>query len=277
MIDFRPAQDDASRVNQVAPRGAASVSVLTPSLNQGRFLADTLRSVAAQNYLNLEHIVVDGGSTDGSVEILRHWADSHPSCRWVSEPDNGQTDAINKALQMARGEIIGWLNSDDVYCDGAVQAAVAALQAHPELLMIYGDVWMMDQGGVLRHRADWVQDYDLRRLYRVENYIAQPAVFLRRRAFDLVGPLDATLHWTMDWDLWIRVGKAGPVKRIPEVLACIRDYPATKSNSGGGRRFREITRLVRRHSQERFPPAYFRYLYAWFFLAIRGRIAPGRV
>lgn len=251
-----------------------AVSIVTPSYNQARFLGETLESVAAQQYPDLEHIVVDGGSTDGSVALLADYARRHPHLRWVSEPDNGQADGVNKGIRMSRGEIIGWVNSDDRYCPGAVRAAVEAFKAAPEAVMVYGSALTIDERGTVRGGSDWVEDFDAERLLRVHNYIAQPAVFLRRRAFDRIGLLDPSLNWTMDWDLWIRVSRAGEVRRIPGALACMREYPATKTGSGGWRRFREVTRLLRRHGAGRWPPAYSVYLFNGLDWALRSALLP---
>jgi glycosyltransferase involved in cell wall biosynthesis len=235
------------------------VSIVTPSFNQARFLGSTLESVAMQRYPRLEHIVVDGGSTDGSVEILKAFSASHPHLKWVSGPDDGQADALNRGFRMAKGEILGWLNSDDLYCVDAVPIAVHSLTQNPELDMVYGDAWLIDERGRIRRPWDFIEDFDARRLRTVKDYICQPATFIRRRVLDSVGQLDTSLHWAMDWDFWIRIAQRGQVRRIPGFLACARDYADTKTAGGGFPRLREATMLMRRHNGGRVPPAMFIY------------------
>lgn len=235
------------------------VSIVTPSFNQARFLRGTLESVAMQRYPRLEHIVVDGGSTDGSVEILKSFSASHPHVRWLSEPDEGQADAINRGFRMANGQIIAWLNSDDLYCVDAVPIAVHSLEQNPELDMVYGDAWLIDERGRIRRPWDFIEDFDAPRLRSVKDYICQPATFFRRRVFDDVGPLDTSLHWAMDWDYWIRIAERGQVRRIPGFLACARDYADTKTAGGGIPRLREAMTLMRRYNRGKVPTAMFVY------------------
>jgi glycosyltransferase involved in cell wall biosynthesis len=249
------------------------VSVITPSLNQATFLRSTLESVAMQHYPRMEHIVVDGGSTDGSVEILREFGASHPHLRWLSEPDDGQADAINRGFAMAAGEIIGWLNSDDVYCVDAIATAVHSLEHNPELDMVYGDAWLIDEHGRIRRPWDFIEDFDPVRLRTVKDYICQPAAFFRRRLLEQVGPLDTSLHWAMDWDFWIRIAERGQVRRIPGFLACARDYSGTKTAGGGLPRLREAMRLMRRYNQGRVPtPMFIHFARGVVLDAIRWRL-----
>src|SRR5438128_8552250 len=131
------------------PEALPLVSIVTPSYNQGRFIEDTIRSVLAQDYPNLEYIVVDGGSTDHTLDVLRRY---EGRLRWVSEPDRGQSEAINKGFRMARGEIVSWLNSDDTYVPGAIGKAVAHLGARPEVVMVYGEGYLLDEGGRVTRR-----------------------------------------------------------------------------------------------------------------------------
>jgi glycosyltransferase involved in cell wall biosynthesis len=145
-------------LSSIPASGPPLVSVVTPSFNQARFLRSTLESVALQRYPRLEHIVVDGASTDGSVEILKAFSVTHPHVRWVSEPDEGQADAFNRGFRMATGDIFGWLNSDDLYCVDAIPIAVHSLEQNPELDMIYGDAWLIDERGRIRRPWDFIED-----------------------------------------------------------------------------------------------------------------------
>jgi len=238
------------------------VSIVTPSYNQGAFIEETLRSVLSQDYLRIEYIVVDGGSTDGTLSILRKYEDR---LTWFSEPDKGQSDAINKGFQKSQGEILAWLNSDDIYLPGAVRTAADYLTVHPDVAMVYGDCNMVDEQGQVLGRSIWVEDFDLRRLVEDINYIHQPTAFFRRQAFEDVGMLDIDLHYCMDYDLWIRIGKKYPVRHIPRVLASIRVYPHTKTASGGEDRWQEVFEISRRHGGGIFAPRYHHAERAYYY------------
>ena len=202
------------------------VSIVTPSYNQAQFLEATIQSVIGQDYPHVEYIVIDGGSTDGSVDILRKYADR--LAYWVSEPDRGQSDAINKGFGRARGELLAWLNSDDVYLPGCVSAAVAFMLDHPEVGMAYGDVEVVDAQGrtILRPRWD---EYDWMRLLTHRIAIPQPAAFFRRAVTDRVGRLRADLHYAMDLEFWLRIGRRYPIRRIDQTLAQFRLHAVSKS------------------------------------------------
>jgi len=235
------------------------VSIVTPSYNQGRYIEKTIRSVLDQDYPDLEHIIVDGGSTDHTLDILKKY---EGRIRWVSERDGGQSDAVNKGFRMSRGEILGWLNSDDTYCPGAVQQAVAFLREHPQVAMVYGDGYEIDEQGKRMRKFPLPEKFDLQRLISRWNYIQQPAVFLRRGPLFGVALLDTTLHWSMDFDLWIRIGKQYEVAYFPVPFANLRYYRTTKTYSGGFPRLKEIINVVRQHGGRRYPPAVFIYS-AW--------------
>lgn len=199
------------------------VSILTPSFNQRHWLVDTLDSVAHQTYPHLEHVVVDGGSTDGSVELIRS---TLPAESWVSEPDQGQSNAINKAFARSHGEIIGWLNSDDAYLfTDAVERVVAHFDAHPEVDVVYGHAALAGETGRLLHVV-WAPRYS-QRLLRWSNYIAQPTVFMRRRVLER-GFLDESLHYTMDHELWVRLAQEHTFSRVDFVVAIDRHQPGRK-------------------------------------------------
>jgi len=232
------------------------VSIVTPSYNQGRFIEATIQSVLAQDYPNLEYLVVDGGSTDETLDVLRRY---EGRIKWVSEPDGGQSEAINKGFRLTRGEIVAWLNSDDTYLAGAVSKAVAHLRAHPEVAMVYGEGYLMDEGGNVTRRFPSTEPFNLWRLVYFSDYILQQTVFWRRSVFDAVGMLDESLHYGMDWDFWIRVAQRFEVAYIPEYLGNLREYAAAKTFAGGMHRFGELRTMMRRHGTRRYPPAYFNY------------------
>lgn len=202
------------------------VSILTPSLNQGRWLPRNLASVAAQTYPNLEHIVVDGGSTDGSVEILRRAR----GVRWTSAPDQGQTHALNTAFSASGGDVIGWLNADDAYYTPAtVASAVAELARRPEVAVVYGHSVLVGSDDELLHFL-WTPRYS-RWLLRRYNYIAQPSAFIRRSALGGVF-LDEHYDSWMDRELWLRLSESYRFSRIRDVLAVDRHHSARKSYRG---------------------------------------------
>jgi hypothetical protein len=242
------------------------VTVVTPSYCQGGFIRDTIESVLNQDYPHIEHLIVDGGSTDGTAEVVAEY-DEHLT--WISERDRGQSDAINKGFRMARGEIVCWLNSDDVFLPRAVSTAVAALAGDPDLSAVYGDGYLIDAAGALIGEFPKAGPPNLWKLIYYSDYILQPAVFLRRRALQEVGYLDESLHWGMDWDLFIRLGKHGRMAYLAEHLASQRQYDDTKTASGGWRRMGELARIMRRHGGRRYPPAFFAYGADTCFNAVR--------
>lgn len=216
------------------------VSIVTPSYNQARFLEETIRSVLDQDYPRLEYIIVDGNSTDGSVEIIHRYADR--LAWWVSEPDQGQTDAINKGFFKATGEILAWLNSDDTYQPGAVSAAVNCLKENTELGLVYGDADFIDEHGHTIGRFPARQtDYHLLRQGYV--HIPQQASFFRADLWRKVGPLDPSFYFAMDYDLWVRIAALTPIRYIPEVRANFRLHARGKTIADDDRCWPEMLRV----------------------------------
>ena len=200
------------------------VSVVVPCLNRASLLAPTIDSIVKQQYPNIECIAVDGGSTDGTVDILRNYGDK---VRWVSEPDNGHADAINKGWKMSKGEILAWLNADDCYVlPDAIAKAVAYLQENPDVDVVYGDSVTIDSIGnrtsdVIRPRK-WDLTYAVRYCYYT---IPQPSSFMRRRILERVGWLDPEFRYGKDHELWLRIGLVGTIKYVPILFAYVRDCP----------------------------------------------------
>ncbi|MEM5776358.1 MAG: glycosyltransferase family 2 protein, partial [Anaerolineaceae bacterium] len=180
------------------------VSIITPSYNQAAFLEETIRSVLEQDYPRIEYIIIDGGSTDGSAEIIQRYAGK--LAYWVSERDRGQTDALNKGFARATGSILAWLNSDDTYQPGALREAVAYLSAHPDVGMVYGDGNFIDEHGEVIGRFPSAQT-DLQKLRRGYVHVCQQSSFFRADLWRAVGPLDPSFFFAMDYDLWVRLAQ----------------------------------------------------------------------
>jgi len=205
------------------------VSIITPSYNQGPYIEETILSVLSQDYSNIEYLVMDGGSTDETLGILRRYQDR---LTWASEPDRGQAHALNKGFSRARGEIFGWLNSDDTYAPGAIKTAVEALQTHPQIGWVYGDCRLIDgQGNTIAEVL--VPDFRWQQLLS-GNFIPQPTVFWRREVLEEVGPVDENLHHFLDLEWWIRMGRKFQARRLPVLLANLRYCEGTKSVSQAG-------------------------------------------
>jgi glycosyltransferase involved in cell wall biosynthesis len=224
--------------NSMAP----DVTVVTPSYNQGTFIEETIRSVLCQEKVTIEYIVMDGGSADGTLEILEKYRNR---LDYVSEPDHGQADAINKGFQRSRGRILAYLNSDDIYFPGAVAKAVHFLDRHREFAMAYGEGYHVDVHGRILERY-YTESFDFQRLSEI-CFICQPTVFFRRELLSSIGYLDPRLHFCMDYDYWIRVAKRYSVGYIPEYLAASRLYPEGKTLSKRFEAHEEIVETVRRH------------------------------
>jgi glycosyltransferase involved in cell wall biosynthesis len=232
------------------------VSVITPSFNQGSFIEKTIQSVLSQDYNKIEYLVIDGGSQDNTLEILDRY---EGKLWWVSEPDEGQSDAINKGFKKAKGDIVCWLNSDDTYQPGAISKAVEFFESHPDVMMIYGEGNEIDEQGFFLHRFPHTRKFDLWALIYICDYILQPTVFIRKDVFGIIDLPNKDLHWCMDWDLWIRVGSRFKVVYVDYVFANSRIYAETKTASGGIKRFKEITFILRKYGKRKYPLGYFIY------------------
>lgn len=218
-----------------------SVSIVTPTLNAERYLAECLASVGAQGVADVEHIVVDGGSADRTREIVESFA----GVRWVDDPGGSQTHAINRGFALAQGDVLAWLNADDLYAGDSLRAVVAYFADRVDVDVLYGDCDVIDSDGHLLWR-ERPGPFDHSRLLRAGNYISQPAVFLRRRAMDRAGPLDPALEFGMDYELWLRLRDAN-VAYVPRVLASFRWHPNSRSAQNALGAWREIPSIVRRH------------------------------
>ncbi len=217
------------------------LSIITPSFNQGRFIEETITSVLGQEGdFFLDYIIVDGGSKDNSVELMKKYESilqrkEWPiKCRgieyrWVSEKDNGQTEAIMKGFRMANGEVLAWLNSDDTYLPGVLQQAAAAFAKEPGAIVLYGRSYFTDVEGKVIGKYP-TEPFDVRRLAQF-NFICQPSTFFRKSALDAVGGLDRALHYVMDYDLWIRLARKFEFTYLPQYLSNYRLHEESKTIS----------------------------------------------
>ena len=224
------------------------VSIVTACYNAAQFIEDTMESVLAQDYPRIEYIVMDGGSTDETVEILAgyeaRFAGRIPYT-WTSEKDHGAADAINRGFERASGEIFAFLHADDVYLPGAVSAAVRDLQENPDTDVAYGGAFWIDERGE-RIGPYPVRDFDPELLAR-ECYVCQPASFFRRAAFENAGGLDPTLECSFDYDLWIRLARMRPLHRVEQDLALSRMHRTNKTLGLRLQVFRETFQILKRH------------------------------
>lgn len=233
------------------------ISIVTPSFNQSRYLEATIRSVLEQDYPAFEYIIVDGGSHDGSVEIIQRYASR--LAWWVSEPDLGQTDALNKGFSRASGQILAWLNSDDTYNPGALAAAAQYLIDHPEVGLVYSDTNFINETGREIGRFPAAQT-DYHRLRQGYVHIPQQAAFFRADLWRQVGPLDPDFYFAMDYDLWVRLAKHAPLVYLPgQTWANFRLHTAGKTITADDRCWPEMLKVHYRDGGSFFAPLVAKY------------------
>jgi glycosyltransferase involved in cell wall biosynthesis len=222
------------------------VSVVTPSFNQAAYLEETIRSVLEQDYPNIEYIVIDGGSTDGSVELIRGYADR--LAYWTSEPDRGQADAINKGWARATGDIVAFLNSDDYYLPGAISRVVELFRRNPGAGFASGQaVWVTESGEHVQ-KTRFTVDPDECRIFDLHSQtsVPQPAAFVRREVIEKVGMLDPSFHFGLDGEFFLRVLGNFPGVSTPDVFACMRLHEASKSVGAGTGFAPDLLRIARK-------------------------------
>ena len=236
------------------------ISVITPSLNQGRYLRQCIESVLSQDYPNLEFFIVDGGSTDESLSIIQEYGSAINY--WVSEPDNGQSDAINKGLRRASGELVAWLNADDYYLPGVFEKVIDVYKADPAAPFYFGDGLRVDEAGTVISNffPTDTKVFNRQALIMGLNYILQPSAFINRRSLVQVGYLDAGLHYGMDSDLWMRLSGIGIPRVVPSALSATREYPTTKTALGSFERVEELRQISMKHSGLPMTPGVLCYL-----------------
>lgn len=218
------------------------ITIITPSYNQGEFIEETIRSVLLQGYPNLEYIIMDGGSTDGTLQIIKKYEKN--LAYWTSEKDEGQANAINKGLQKATGEIVAWLNSDDIYLPGTLFTIARAFVNNPSVVLVYGEVEVINEKGQKLFKLK-SSPFNLMDMIEKRNFIRQPATFWKREIHRNIGFLDATFSYAFDFDFWIRVGLRyrNNVLFLPQTLALFRLHKRSKSYPGDYPFFQEHIKL----------------------------------
>ena len=232
------------------------VTIVTPSYNQGCFIRATIESVLSQDYPHVEYIIMDGGSTDETASVVKDYASR---LTFISEKDRGQSHAINKGFRMAQGSILAWLNSDDLYLPGCIRSAVDSFQRNAAAGAVYGEGYLIDYSGNTSCRFPHTEAFNLWKLVFLSDYILQQSVYFRKEVLEDLGYLDEDLHYTMDWDILIRIGMKYHMEYVPEYMGCLREYPESKSFAGGAMRIREIQQMLQRHTGLRISPGYVLY------------------
>jgi glycosyltransferase involved in cell wall biosynthesis len=224
------------------------ISIITPSYNQAAFIERTILSVLSQNYPDLEYIIIDGGSTDGTLEILKKYS---AKIIWVSEKDNGQSDAINKGLKMATGDVVAYLNSDDTYEAGTFEKVAEFFKNNPDKFWAYGKCRIINEKDEeIRKSITWyknllLKNYSYPKLLS-ENFISQPATFWRKKMHTELGYFNKEEHFCMDYEFWLRLGAKYPAGVIPDYLANFRYYASSKSGSVNKKQFQDELRLAKK-------------------------------
>jgi len=233
------------------------VSIVTPSFNQAKYLEATITSVLTQDYKPLEYIIIDGGSTDGSLQILETYGEA--ITYWRSEPDAGQTEAINRGFARASGEVLAWLNSDDLYYPAAVRSAVLFLMEHPDVGMVYGKADYIDEAGEIVGAFPAAQT-EYNKLRRGYVHIPQQAAFFRKSLWEQVRPLDTKFYFAMDYDLWIRLSSISSLHFEPEIWAAFRLHGAAKTSEAFERCWPEMLIIHRREGGGYISRFYLNYM-----------------
>lgn len=231
------------------------ITVITPSFNQVKFIEQTIESVLNQGYPNLEYIIMDGGSTDGTIEVLKRYSGW---LEWISERDRGQSHAINKGLRMATGDVLAFINSDDLYEPGALLKVGTFFAEHSEAAWLTGKCRIIDQEGqeirrlITKYKNFWLRLKSYQLLLIID-YISQPATFWRKRVIEKVGFFDETLHYAMDYDYSLRVGRLFKLWVLDDYLASYRIHPSSKAGSSAHAQFETDLEIARRYVSS---PAY---------------------
>ncbi|KAF0110513.1 MAG: Glycosyl transferase family 2 [Chloroflexi bacterium] len=226
------------------------ISIITPTLNQARFIEETIKSVLSQNYSDLEYIVIDGGSTDGTQDILEKY---NGLLSWVSEHDNGQVDAINKGLRMATGDVVAYLNSDDIYTPNTLLTIGTFFQTRPEAQILTGKCINVDFNGnetrsvITKYKNFWLRVGN-DNILKIMNYVSQPATFWRRSLLDSIGLFDPEYRFAMDYDYWLHIAQFHKIHFLDRYLAKFRIYPTSITSSDSKKQFEEEYKIAAKYS-----------------------------
>lgn len=237
------------------------VSVITPCYNSAATLEATIQSVLGQTYPNIEYIIMDGASSDATAEVVQPYL---PHLTFVSEPDNGQANAVNKGWQRAHGDVLAWLNADDQYTPDTVEIAVRYFDKYPDAMWLYGTATSIDEDGRMFPYRNYRDDWDYASLIEMGCFVNQPSVFLRRQVIDEFGYLDESLHFSLDYEYWLRIGRKYPAHYVPAVKVQIIRASTTKTESGGVPRLREAEAVARRYGAPDLPGGV-RHEWGWVF------------
>lgn len=238
------------------PAAYPRISIITPSLNQGQFIEETIQSVLSQNYPNLEFLIVDGGSSDNTLEVLKRYSDQ---VKWISEKDNGQANAINKGLKMSSGVIMTYLNADDLLLPGSLIKIVQLFAKYPKVMWLTGQCRNIDKNNleirrlITLYKNLWLRFHNRSSLL-ITDYISQPATFWRAEVLEQSGYLDESLHYAMDYEFWLRLSSRYSLAFIPEYLAAFRIHPQSKNTNAGHKNVYvdEERLIVKRYTESKF-------------------------
>jgi glycosyltransferase involved in cell wall biosynthesis len=239
---------------QMTPSHLPLISIVTPSYNQRHYIEQMLNSVRQQDYPHIEHIVIDGGSTDGTIEMLK---EAEPHLTWLSEPDSGQAAALNKGFALAKGEIFSWLNCDDLYTPGAIRAVAEYFMTHQEVMLLYGDALAIDARNSSYGLRVNVKPCDYDALVQRGDFIVQPAAFWRTSLWHQLGPLNETLHYALDYEYWMRAARRYKLHYVPLCLAHERLHEGAKTSKGHLKRINELYTVAKQYGGVGVP-LYFR-------------------
>lgn len=241
------------------------ISIITVSYNQVRFLEDNILSVISQNYANLEHIIIDAGSTDGTLDILKKY-DKY--IKWISEPDGGQSQGLNKGFKMATGEIIGWINSDDRLASNSLRIVSQFFNENTDELAVVGDQAIIDENGVIQ-KIIKSRSYDFSYLVNIARGITQNSIFFKREVFNKIGYINENLEYAMDRDFFIRLTSIKDIPYIPVTLAEFRLQSNSKTSRGSFNFAKELIKIRRNYGSRLFSPGIKNDLYIIFSEPLR--------